>query len=287
MMRLPGILAIAAFLGGVLLPGHRAGAVSHPLAPLRLSWASDFLTIRGPQVAGGELKVRYMEAYCRSGSTNRDWRETVIDHKTEAIEAGLEGRTLKLRSTLKDGVVVDHVIRAGIDEIDFNLTATNPTDIPSDVQWAQPCIRVARFTGVDEERNSESYLPKCFIFLAGKLARMPTQPWTREARYVPGQVWCPRKVNRNDVNPRPLSQLVPSNGLIGCFSANEKSLLATAWEPYQELFQGIIVCLHSDFRIGGLKAGETKRIRGKIYLVEADVPALLRRYKKDFPHKEW
>ena len=28
--------------------------------------------------------------------------------------------------------------------------------------------------------------------------------------------------------------------------------LATAWEPYQELFQGVIVCMHSDFRIGGL-----------------------------------
>ena len=31
--------------------------------------------------------------------------------------------------------------------------------------------------------------------------------------------------------------------------------MATAWEPYQELFQGVIVCLHSDFRIGGLEAG--------------------------------
>ena len=60
-------------------------------------------------------------------------------------------------------------------------------------------------------------------------------------------------------------------------------ILATAWEPYQELFQGVIVCLHSDFRIGGLEPGESKRIRGKIYLVDADVPALLTRYRKDFP----
>ena len=47
--------------------------------------------------------------------------------------------------------------------------------------------------------------------------------------------------------------------------------MATAWEPYQELFQGVIVCLHSDFRIGGLKPGETKAIRGKIYLMPADL----------------
>jgi hypothetical protein len=96
-------------------------------------------------------------------------------------------------------------------------------------------------------------------------------------------VYCPETVDRRDVNPRPLSVLVPSNGLIGCFSGDGKQILATAWEPYQELFQGVAVCIHSDFRIGGLKPGETKRIRGKIYLVPADSEALLRRYEKDFP----
>ena len=60
-------------------------------------------------------------------------------------------------------------------------------------------------------------------------------------------------------------------------------IYATAWEPYQELFQGVIRCLHSDFRLGGLQPGETKQIRGKIYLVPNDVPVLLARYAKDFP----
>ena len=86
-------------------------------------------------------------------------------------------------------------------------------------------------------------------------------------------------------NPRPLSPLVPSNGLIGCFSADEKLVFATVWEPYQELFQGVGRCLHSDFRLGGLKPGETKQIRGKIYVVANDVPALLKRYAKDFPEQ--
>jgi hypothetical protein len=85
------------------------------------------------------------------------------------------------------------------------------------------------------------------------------------------------------VNPRPLSKDVPSNGLIGCFSADDRLILATAWEPYQELFQGVIMCIHSDFRIGGLDPGEEKKIRGKIYLVPNDVNALLKRYGKDFP----
>ena len=69
---------------------------------------------------------------------------------------------------------------------------------------------------------------------------MPTSRWATEARYTPGQVWRPRHVPSADVNPRPLSPLTPDNGLIGCFSADERMILATAWQPYQELFQGII-----------------------------------------------
>ena len=85
------------------------------------------------------------------------------------------------------------------------------------------------------------------------------------------------------MNPRPLNPLVPDNGLIGCFSADEQLIWATAWEPYQELFQGIARCLHADFRLGGLEPGETKNIRGKVYIVPANVDALLKRYAADFP----
>jgi hypothetical protein len=41
--------------------------------------------------------------------------------------------------------------------------------------------------------------------------------------------------------------------------------------------------MHSDFCIGGLKPGETKKIRGKIYHVPSDVAALVRRCQRDFP----
>ena len=59
--------------------------------------------------------------------------------------------------------------------------------------------------------------------------------------------------------------------------------MASAWEPYQELFQGVVVCIHADFRVGGLKPGESKGIRGKIYFMPANPEALLRRYERDFP----
>jgi hypothetical protein len=250
---------------------------------LTLAWADNLLTVQGRRLPGGAVKVWYMEAFCRPGSTDRDWKESVIPHATKLIERSRDGRRLALRSTLEDGVIVDHEIRAGRDEVDFRLTVTNPSAKASHAHWAQPCVRVGAFTGVKPERNSEDYLPKCFVFVDDHLTRLPTRPWATKARYTPGQVWCPAHVDRNDVNPRPLSLLVLSSGLIGCFSADGKTILATAWEPYQELFQGVIVCLHSDFRIGGLEPGQTKRIRGKLYLVDADAEALVKRYKADFP----
>jgi hypothetical protein len=293
--RTVGLLLLSA---GPCVVSPRAAAAEEPArtidqpepakdaAGLRIAWTKgtrggDILSIRGPTLPGGELIVWYLEAYCRSGSTDREWRETVIGHDTRQVSADKDGRQIKLRCELRDGVIVDHTITAGADEVDFRLSARNPTDKASQAHWAQPCMRVDKFTG----RGQKDYLEKSFIFVDGKLTRMPTEPWATKARYTPGQVWCPKGVDRNDVNPRPLSTIVPSNGLIGCFSADEKTLVAMAWEPYQELFQGVIVCLHSDFRIGGLKPGETKSIRGRIYILPADEAALVKRYERDFPEQ--
>jgi len=254
-----------------------------PSEPLTLSWADEMLTIAGPGIPGGTVEVWYIEAFCRPGSTDRDWSETVIPHETELKASDPNGRWLRLRSTLADGVVVDHQIEAFEDSVAFEVEAHNPTDQPSDVHWAQPCVRVARFTGVPQKPNSEAYLPMCFLFVDGEPERLPTKPWATEARYTPGQVYRPDHVPPDDVNPRPVSPITPSSGLIGCYSSDESKILATAWEPYQELFQGVIVCLHADFRIGGLEAGESKRIRGRIYLLDADMDRLLERYRADFP----
>jgi hypothetical protein len=60
-------------------------------------------------------------------------------------------------------------------------------------------------------------------------------------------------------------------------------IFATAWEPYQELFQGMARGLYSDFCLGGLAPGERKEVRGKIYVVTGEAPALLKRYELDFP----
>lgn len=265
-----------------------APAVADPptLTPtLTLERDGHWLIIKGDHIPGGPIRINYLEAYCRADSTDADWvKHTVIRHTNELVSLSKDRKTLKLKDTLADGVTVEHTITAKDDEVDFRLTARNPTDKRSEAHWAQPCVRLAPFTGFGKDTggNLDDYLGKCFIFLDGKLERMPTKDWAKDARYTPGQVWCPKPVPRTDVNPRPLSKHVPSNGLIGCFSADEKMIFATAWEPYQELFQGVARCLHSDFRLGGLKPGETKEIRGKIYIVPNDVEKLVKRYEGIF-----
>jgi hypothetical protein len=279
----PGRVCLSFFLlVGCIV--SRARADTPESSGLTIAWKDSCLTIGG-DLASREIRVHYLEAYCRPGSTDRDWAETVIGHKTEVIDTSADGRSLRLRDRLSDGVFVDHQITAGRDEIDFRLIASNPTENPSLAHWAQPCIRVDRFTGLpdDGEMRVPDYARKCFIFLDGQLTHLPTTPWAVAARYTPGQVYRPSHVDRNDVNPRPLSALVPSNGLIGCFSEDGDKIVAVAWQPYQELFLGVGTCIHGDFRIGGLAAGETKEIRGKIYVVDADVPALVKRYERDFP----
>lgn len=259
------------------------GQGQEPEHPIRIKWEKHLLTIDG-SLPAAPVTVNYLEAYCRPGSTDRDWNETVIPHKSRVVSS--TPTRIELEDRLEDGVVVRHVLTAGRDEVDFRIELHNPTDRDSKVDWAQPCVRVDRFTGTtrdDARAVYPAYIRQSFLFIDGRQAMMPTMPWATKARYIPGQVYCPAHVPRDDVNPRPLSSLVPSNALVGCYSADRRQLLAIAFVPCQEIFQGVITCLHSDLRVGGLAAGERKVVRGKIYFLPADVDVLLRRYRRDFP----
>ncbi len=246
---------------------------------LTLAWEKNMLSIHGQDIPGGEVEVWYLEAYCRSGSTNREWAQTVIPHRTEKLEESPDRRRIKLRCEVEGGVEVIHEIRAGEDEVDFRVTATNHGASRADVVWVQPCLRAGAFTG----REQKDYVEKCFIFIDETLTTLDKTRREEDALYKGGQVYVPHGIDRDDVNPRPLSPDEPSSGLIGCFSADGSRILANAWEPCQELFQGVIVCIHSDFRLGGLEPGEVKTAHGKIYIVPNDPEKLLERYRKDFP----
>ncbi len=245
---------------------------------LRISWDKDILTVASKRLPGGKVEVWYLEAFCRRGSTDRDWRRTVIPFKTEKVAADPAGRWLKLETIVDGKVRVRHEIRSGTDEVDFRLEIENTTERPVDIEWAQPCIRVGTFTGLGQK----DYFTRCFIFTERGLTRMHQTHRETHARYTPGQVYVPAGISLDDVNPRPISKTRPVNGLVGCFSADERLILAMAWDRVQELFQGVIVCIHSDFRIGGLSPGQVKRLHGKLYIVDSDVEQLLKRYGRDF-----
>ncbi|MCX7818958.1 MAG: hypothetical protein N2652_07120 [Kiritimatiellae bacterium] len=254
-------------------------------ATLALEWTNNWLTIRGGALPPEGLRVHYLEAVCRANSRDADWvTHTLIPHRTEWLRGAPDRTELELITYVEDGLQMHHRIVARADEVEFQVEASHAGRERSVAHWAQVCPRLGRFTGFDDRGpDPNDYLTNCFLVLDGELTRMPTREWAVSARYTPGQVWCPRGVPPEDVNPRPLNPRTPSLGLIGCFSADGRWMWATAWEPYQELFQGVARCLHADFRLGGLRRGQRRRIRGKMYIVRADPAALLRRYLADFP----
>jgi hypothetical protein len=264
-------------LSFLLLVGSFAVKAGTP-ASLAIAWTNNMLTIAGPDVPGGKIDIWYLEAFCRSGSTRRDWRQTTLPHKTELVSADKSGTQLRLRTKVEPNVEVLHDIRAGADDVDFRLTLENRGDAFLDVQWFQPCMRVDRFTG----GTQSNYINKSFIFTDRGLTLLDRTRRTEEAIYRGGQVYVPKGISLDDVNPRPISLDQPVNGLIGCVSADDRYLVAMAWDQTQELFQGVIVCLHNDPRIGGLNPGEIKKLHGKVYLLRNDPQALLDRYKRDF-----
>ena len=247
--------------------------------PLQLSWTNNMLTISAPWIPGEKIDVWHMEAFCRPGSTKRDWHDTTIPHRTTLVSASKKGDQIKLSTVVEPFVSCEHEIRSTADEVTFTYKLKNPSPSATDLEWFQPaCIRVGKFTG----RNQSNYIERSFVFTDKGLTFLDKIPRADEAVYRGGQVYVPEGINLNDVNPRPISTIKPVNGLIGCVSEDDKYLLATASSPTHELFQGVIVCLHSDPTIGGLKPGQTKTIRQKIYILKNDPNELLKRYDRDF-----
>jgi len=243
-----------------------------------LTWTDNLLRIHADYLPGGSIEILYLEAFCRPKAHDRDWRETVIPHTTRLLSRSEQGTRLELESRIAPGAIAHHTIESGTDEVSFHIRFTNPTQSEIDLQWAQPCMRVGRFTGLSQE----DYWRRCFIFTPQGRTFLDEMERSQEARYRGGQVFVPKGVDPEDVNPRPISPVTPNLPLIGCVSGDEKWILATAWDRTHELFQGVITCIHSDFQVGGLKAGEIKEVRGKVYLLENDAELLRNRWRFDF-----
>src|ERR1035437_406412 len=127
------------------LPAFVAFSWAAAGAGLTLGREGGWLIIRGASIPGDEVRVNYLEAYCRAGSTDADWvKHTVIPHTNELISLSADKKVLRLRDTLADGLIVEHVITAGGGEGDLRLLAKNPTAHRSEAHWAQPCVDWAK-----------------------------------------------------------------------------------------------------------------------------------------------
>lgn len=251
----------------------RAGA--DEAIPLELNWHDNILTVSRDDIPGGPVEIWYLEAFCRKGSTNRKWDDTVVAHTTRSLR--LEPTHIELESHVQPNVRVHHDIRSTRDTVEFKLTLQNDGNEPADVEWAQPCIRVGPFTGL----NQDEYIRRCFIVTDDGPTMLDALPRSTKAVYAGGQVYVPRGINPADVNPRPISTVTPLHDLIGCVSRDEQWVLGATWGQTQELFQGIIRCIHADLRVGGLAANELKAVTGRLYLLRGSPEELLKRHLAD------
>ena len=270
------LLAVAVFLSSCAGSGNRPLLSAAPHPGITLDYNKQMLSVTHPLLGDKPVMINYMEAYCKTGSTHRTWDQTTIGQDNTIVSKSPQ--EIQVKTSLASGVEVAHRFAVVADEILFEATFTNLTDKSVDVEWMQPCIRLHDFVGLGQNE----YWKRCFIFTAKGLTLLGETSRTEEAIYRGGQVYVPAGVSRDDVNPRPLSPDMPANNLIGCFSADNKAILATSWTDVQELFQGVIVCIHADPRIGGLGPHQTKHIWGKLYIIPNDTKELLRRYRRDF-----
>jgi hypothetical protein len=251
-------------------------------ASFSLSWTNNLLSLSSPSLPGGKLDIWYLEAFCRSGAHNQDWRKTILPHLTRLVHISDDGKQLRFQTAVATNIIVDHDVIAERDSVQFVYHFQNTGTDFVDIQWFQPaCIRVAGFTGC----NQATYTGKSFVFTDRGQTFLDHTSRTTNALYLGGQVYLPQQTRNEDANPRPICRDRVINGLIGCVSADGKQILATASSTTHELFEGVYVCLHSDPYVGGLTPGESKIIVSRLYLLPNDRSILLRRYHRDFVGK--
>ena len=110
-------------------------AAESAIRDVRMVWTNNMLTISAPDLPGGKIETWYLEAFCRSGSTHRDWHQTTIPHKTELVAADRNGRRVRLKTKVEPAIEIDHDIRARDGEVEFRLEIRNNGKEYADVQW--------------------------------------------------------------------------------------------------------------------------------------------------------
>jgi len=216
-------------------------------------------------------------------------------HMFDAVEQGQHtGGTRENQITVADVGTSGTIVSAnpGIklemtavrDGAEMTLTVTNR----SDHDWPKLASMIACFNpGPANGRNPQFANTDTWFHSASGLEQLAIQ--------------APREINynhslRHDIDAAadgdgryawsdkwPKSDVDAIDGLIVRRSTNRKWVTAIAWERFLSA-QGHNPweCMHLSVNVGPLKQGETRTVRGKIYLFEGSRKDALERYKEDF-----
>jgi hypothetical protein len=82
------------------------------VSPLTLDRINNWLVIKGAHLPTAEVRINYLEAYCRANSTDADWlAHTNMKHTTEVLSVEPGNKVIRLKCTPEDGVTVAHTNR--------------------------------------------------------------------------------------------------------------------------------------------------------------------------------
>ncbi len=212
---------------------------------------------------------------------------------------GTSENEIKVQEDQRSGSVVSSPLGlnlqmgAGVDSADMTLTVTNK----SDHDWPQLASIIPCFNPGPEGRQNEQFLNTKTFFLGpeslspqvareihynqalraavdqeeGTWEADPVYRWAKEGdKYLWSHKW-------------PRSEIDAHAGLILRESNDGEWVMGIAWERFLST-QGHNPwkCMHLSVNVGPLSQGESREIRGKIYLFKGTKEELLERYQSDF-----
>jgi len=191
------------------------------------------------------------------------------------------------RTLTKDGrlgVITSDALSLSValthDGADLNLTVTNRTeyDFP-EIAAIIPCFN----PGLPETKKKPFGNTNTYFLASDGLEKLfqreihfnaALRPLIDREAHDGKYLWSPKW---------PLNQTNAVGGLIIRESNDNKWVCGIAWEDFLSA-QGHNPwqCMHLSVRVGPLAAGESKSIRGKIYLMKGSKEDILSRYREDF-----
>jgi hypothetical protein len=183
-------------------------------------------------------------------------------------------------------------LRAVDDGAELVLRVTNRTSHPwPEVAGIIPCWNPGQVAGTNPSmplplnRNlADPWRKNTFYLSAGGLTPLDSRAIHFNARYRAAVEAISDRGRFAFSNKWPTSGEDATAGLIVRESEDGRWVTGIAWEDYLSV-QGHNPwsCLHAAVRVGGLKPGESRTVRGRLYLFRGTRDDCVGRFRRDFP----